>query len=324
MSREAAHSVPRVVRVKGDQAGRQIMETLIAAVRATPSVQVIEGAQAVRLEVEDGTVTGVWIADADAPGEPELIRSPAVLLAGGGSGGLYALTTNPPRIRGQVIGLAARAGAEIADPEFVQFHPTAIDCGEDPAPLATEALRGEGATLINSGWQALHAGPAPGRGTGPARCRGPRVSLPKPRQAGRRPMLDTRDALGAESLIRFPALAETCSTRGIDPVKGPIPVAVAAHYHMGGIATDLRTGIASLNRPLGQRRSRLHRACMAPTGWPPTGCSRRWSMPAAPQKILPKPPAALPRLPGWSWHRILQAAWPEMDPSKPFRRCANA
>ena len=78
------------------------------------------------------------------------LNGSAVLLAGGGSGGLYALTTNPPRIRGQVIGLAARAGALIADPEFVQFHPTAMDVRDDPAPLATEALRGEGAILINN------------------------------------------------------------------------------------------------------------------------------------------------------------------------------
>lgn len=237
LSREAAHSVPRVVRVKGDQAGRQIMETLIAAVRATPSVQVIEGAQAVRLEVEDGTATGVWIADADAPGKPVLIRSPAVLLAGGGSGGLYALTTNPARIRGQVIGLAARAGAEIADPEFVQFHPTAIATGEDPAPLATEALRGDGAVLVNAAgkrfMQAIH----------PDAELAPRDIVARAifaeTQAGRAPALDTRAAIGPELPERFPSVAAACARGGIDPVIQTIPVAAAAHYHMGGVATGL-------------------------------------------------------------------------------------
>ena len=117
MSREAAHSAARVVRVKGDQAGRQIMETLIAKVRATASVQVIEGALATGLETEGERVTGVWIRHTDPASGPVLIETPAVLLAGGGSGGLYAHTTNPPRIRGQVIGFAARAGAGVAGVE---------------------------------------------------------------------------------------------------------------------------------------------------------------------------------------------------------------
>ena len=150
MSLEAAHSKARVVRVKGDQAGHQIMETLIARVRATPSVQVAEKTLATGLEVEDGKVVGVWVRASGEGRGPVLIKTPAVLLAGGGSGGLFAHTTNPPRIRGQVIGFAARAGAVIADAEFVQFHPTAMDVGEDPAPLATEALRGEGAHLVNN------------------------------------------------------------------------------------------------------------------------------------------------------------------------------
>ena len=112
MSKEAAHSFARVVRVQGDQAGKAIMESLIAQVRETPSVQVMEGVLACGLEVNEGAVTGVWIeSSAKRRSRPVLVTSPAVLLAGGGSGGLYALTTNPPRIRGQVIGMAARAGA---------------------------------------------------------------------------------------------------------------------------------------------------------------------------------------------------------------------
>ena len=245
MSREAAHSKARVVRVKGDQAGREIMQTLIGAVRKTPSIQVLEGVLAQKLEVRDGTVTGVWIERAYAPSGATLIRSPAVLLAGGGSGGLFAVTTNPPRIRGQVIGMAARAGALVADPEFVQFHPTAIASGEDPAPLATEALRGEGATLINNAGARFMRSVHPDAELAPRDIVARAVYLE--RQAGRAPALDTRAALGAEVLTRFPAVVEACNRAGIDPVSQPIPVAPAAHYHMGGIATDA-LGQSSLGR----------------------------------------------------------------------------
>ncbi|MES2435979.1 MAG: L-aspartate oxidase [Pseudomonadota bacterium] len=243
LSREAAHGMARVVRVRGDQAGREIMAALIAEVARIPSVQVLEGVMAVGLQVQAGRVTGVAVAAADGAGAPVMLRGAAVLLAGGGSGGLYALTTNPPRIRGQVIGMAARAGAVIADAEFVQFHPTAIDIGEDPAPLATEALRGEGAVLINRDgvrfMQAVH----------PDAELAPRDIVARAifaeTQAGRRPMLDTRAALGAEITERFPAVVAACQRGGIDPVTQAIPIAAAAHYHMGGIAVS-KEGRSSL------------------------------------------------------------------------------
>lgn len=238
MNREAAHSAARVVRVKGDQAGQQIMQTLIAAVRAAPSVQVLENTQGQRLETEGDKVTGIWIARADMPSAPVLLRCPAVLLAGGGSGGLYAHTTNPPRIRGQVIGFAARAGARIADPEFVQFHPTAFDIGEDPAPLATEALRGEGAVLINAEGTRFMQDAHPDAELAPRDIVARAIFAET--QAGRRPMLDTRQALGDRVLSHFPTVAQTCARAGIDPLTQPIPVAVAAHYHMGGVAADMR------------------------------------------------------------------------------------
>lgn len=244
LSREAAHSFARVVRVKGDQAGAEIMAALIAQVRDTPSIQALEGTMARDLEVTDGRVTGVVLQEADGGRSgPVLLRGSAVLLAGGGSGGLYALTTNPPRIRGQVIGMAARAGALIADAEFVQFHPTAMDVGEDPAPLATEALRGEGAALINKRgerfMQAIHPDAELAPRDVVARAIYAEV------QAGNRPMLDTRAVLGEAINTQFPAVAEYCARNGIDPAKEPIPVAPAAHYHMGGIATDTQ-GCATL------------------------------------------------------------------------------
>jgi L-aspartate oxidase len=244
MSREAAHSFARVVRVKGDQAGAEIMAALIEKVRATPSIQVLEGTMALDLEVTEGNVTGIAIQSADDQrSAPVMLRGSAVLLAGGGSGGLYAVTTNPPRIRGQVIGMAARAGAMIADPEFVQFHPTAMDVGEDPAPLATEALRGEGAILINDQGERFMLAVHPDAELAPRDVVARAIFAQS--QAGRRPMLDTRDVLGEAIKTQYPAVAEACARNGIDPAIAPIPVAAAAHYHMGGIATDA-DGLATL------------------------------------------------------------------------------
>ncbi|WP_273247628.1 L-aspartate oxidase [Sediminimonas qiaohouensis] len=245
LSREAAHSMARVVRVQGDQAGHQIMRTLIDTVRATPSIQVIEGAMATTLEASGGAVTGVRVqSSADGGSEEICIRAPAVLLAGGGSAGLYALTTNPPRVRGQVIGMAARAGAIISDAEFVQFHPTAIDTGEDPAPLATEALRGEGAILVNRHGTRFMLDAHPDAELAPRDVVARAIFAQA--QAGNRPMLDTRAALGARIKTQFPAVASACARAGIDPEVDPIPVSAAAHYHMGGIDTDAR-GRASLD-----------------------------------------------------------------------------
>ncbi|SLN30635.1 L-aspartate oxidase [Pseudoruegeria aquimaris] len=245
LSLEAAHSYARVVRVKGDQAGREIMEALIAVARETPSVQVLEGVLATGIETDGGRATGVWLQSTDPanPSAPALLTAPAILLAGGGSAGLYALTTNPPRIRGQVIGMAARAGAVIADAEFVQFHPTAIDMGEDPAPLATEALRGEGATLVNAAGERFMLAEHPKAELGPRDIVARAIFAQT--QAGKRPMLDCREVFAGEGLARFPAVAEACARAGLDPLTAPIPVAAAAHYHMGGIETDL-SGQSSL------------------------------------------------------------------------------
>lgn len=244
LSREAAHSFARVVRIKGDQAGAQIMATLVAMVREASSIQILEGTTAVGLDVADGRVTGVEIRKASNEGSASvMLRGTAYLLAGGGSGGLYAVTTNPPRIRGQVIGMAARAGAQIADAEFVQFHPTAIDVGEDPAPLATEALRGEGAALINADGERFMEGIHPDMELAPRDIVARAIFAQS--QAGKQPMLDTRQVLGEGIKEQFPAVAEACLRNGIDPATQPIPVAAAAHYHMGGIATDIQ-GRASL------------------------------------------------------------------------------
>lgn len=246
-SREAAHSAARVVRVKGDQAGAEIMRALIAELRRTPSVQVVEAAQAVALESDGTQVTGVFLTSVDAPdAEPVLLRGTAHVLATGGSSGLYEQTTNPARIRGQGIGMAARAGARIADAEFVQFHPTAIDVGEDPTPLATEALRGEGAALIDKTGHRFMANIHPDGELAPRDIVARAVYLHA--QSGLRPALDTRAAIGSEIATQFPSVTDACTRNGVDPVSETIPVTASAHYHMGGVATDMagRSSLAGL------------------------------------------------------------------------------
>src|SRR5882757_1687578 len=151
LGREAAHSLPRIVHVKGDGAGAAISATLAARASDQGCITLLEGFHAIELAMEGGRVTGIF-ARSGIGHDARLIlfRARAVILATGGLGALYAVTTNPLEARGEGLGMAARAGALIADPEFVQFHPTAIAIGRDPAPLATEALRGEGSGLVNA------------------------------------------------------------------------------------------------------------------------------------------------------------------------------
>lgn len=242
MSKEAAHSFARVVRVKGDQAGAAIMKALIEEVDRTPSITVIEGATALELWVEENTMQGVVVSEHHQT--PYMIQAKAYLLAAGGAGSLYLKTTNPPSVRGLALGLAAKAGAVIADAEFVQFHPTAMDVGIDPNPLATEALRGDGAVLINRHgvryMRDVHADAE----------MAPRDIVARANfyqhQAGNMPMLDTRHAIGARIKTDYISVYRYCTQAGIDPVKEPIPIVPAAHYHMGGIATA-KDGRSSIN-----------------------------------------------------------------------------
>jgi L-aspartate oxidase len=246
LSREAAHSAKRIVRVAGDRAGRAIMEALIATVSRTPSIRVVEGFEAEDLVIDAGRVTGLQIARHDDPQRTATLEAGAVVLATGGIGGIFAVTTNPGHARGTGIAMAARAGAVIADTEFVQFHPTAIDIGADPAPLATEALRGEGATLVNKAGERFMARLHPDAELAPRDvvARGVFQEI----AAGRGAFLDCRTAIGAKFATSFPTVHARCMAAGIDPVRRPIPVVPAEHYHMGGIRTDEngRTGVAGL------------------------------------------------------------------------------
>jgi L-aspartate oxidase len=240
LSREAAHSAKRIVRVSGDRAGAAIMRALVAAVRATPSIRLLEHYDAEDLIVTNDRVTGVRLIRSEARGNGtfDLLPASSVVLATGGIGRLYALTTNPAYARGEAMAFAARTGAAIADAEFVQFHPTAIDIGADPAPLATESLRGEGAILVNGQGHrfmpALH--PAAELAPRDIVARGVFAEI----AAGRGAFLDCRSAIGSRFPTSFPTVYGFCTEAGIDPETELIPVAPAAHYHMGGIATDLR------------------------------------------------------------------------------------
>jgi L-aspartate oxidase len=233
-SLEAAHSRARVARVKGDQAGRAIMEAVTVAALSAPHIQVKVGWRLrALLQDANGRVRGVI---AEHEGALTEITAAATILATGGIGGLYAVTTTPAELTGDGLGLAAQAGALIADPEFVQFHPTAIDIARDPAPLATEALRGEGAVLINADGERFMARYHPAAELAPRDVVARAIHAE--REAGRIAFLDARDAVGAHFPEEFPAVFAACLAGGVDPRVQPIPVAPACHYHMGGIATD--------------------------------------------------------------------------------------
>ena len=237
LSREAAHSQRRIVRVGGDMAGAAIMAALVAAVRRTPSIRVMEGYVAERLRAEGPYVSGLVARDRRGGlSDRILLTTRAVVLASGGIGHLYEVTTNPPESRGEGVAMAARAGALIADPEFVQFHPTAVDVGRDPAPLATEALRGEGATIVDRDGVRFMFEIHPDGELAPRDIVARAVHEAK--IAGRGAFLDCRTAIGADFAARFPTVYAACVAAGIDPVAEPIPIAPAAHYHMGGVHVD--------------------------------------------------------------------------------------
>jgi len=241
-SLEAAHSRARVARVGGDGAGAAIIQAVIAAVRTSSQIEVREGARVTALvQGHGGRVLGVL---AQIDGREVEIRAAATILATGGLGGLYAVTTNPAAARGEGLALAWRAGAEIVDPEFVQFHPTALDVGVDPAPLATEALRGEGARLVNADGAPVVDDP---RGDLAPRDVVARAIAAEIAQGGQ-VFLDARAAVGQAFPEEFPAVFAACRAAGLDPRTQLMPVAPAAHYHMGGIAADAqgRTSLAGL------------------------------------------------------------------------------
>jgi L-aspartate oxidase len=242
---EGGHSRARVVHAGGDATGAELERALIEAVRADPDVRSVEHAFLVDLVTDGAAVVGalLWVG-----GRPQLVRASTVVLASGGAGQLFAVTTNPSLSSGDGPAAALRAGAVLADLEFVQFHPTALHVAGDPRPLISEAMRGEGAVLRDGAGAPVMAGAHP-------------LGDLAPRDVVTRGMAVRMEALGVEHLWldatgvpparlerRFPSILARCRAAGIEPTREWIPVSPAAHYLMGGVVTDLdgRTSLPGL------------------------------------------------------------------------------
>jgi L-aspartate oxidase len=245
LGKEAAHSRHRIVHAHGDQTGAEVARTLVAKVRESSAITVQETARVLELLLMED-VDGVRCAGvrASIAGQAVEIVADATVLATGGCGQIYRYTTNPQVATGDGFAIAHRAGVRLADMEFVQFHPTALDTPENPLALISEAVRGEGAILLNGRGQRFM----------PKRHR---LAELAPRDVVAREIFREQqehgtvflDAtrLGAQFAERFPGIFRICRARGIDPAQEPIPVTPAAHYMMGGVVTDL-AGRSSLSR----------------------------------------------------------------------------
>jgi L-aspartate oxidase len=259
-TREGGHSRSRVVHAGGDATGAELERALTEAVRATPAVRSLEHAFLVDLLTRDGRVTGALLWSG---GQPREVRAGAVVLASGGAGQLYADTTNPPLSTGDGVAAALRAGAVLADLEFVQFHPTALHVEGDqarspgdhpggppdpPRPLISEAMRGEGAVLRDGDGTPVMAGVHPLGDLAP-RDVVTRAMAARMAATGARHLWLDATSIPAEQLERrFPTILARCRAAGIEPSRQPIPVSPAAHYLMGGVLTDLdgRTSLPGL------------------------------------------------------------------------------
>jgi L-aspartate oxidase len=244
LGREAAHSVRRVLHA-GDATGREIGRVLWSRVRALPAVEVVDHALATDLMVTDARVAGVGFYDRD--GRFHQARARATLLATGGAGQVFRETTNPAVATGDGIALAYQAGARVADLEFVQFHPTALNQAGAPRFLISEALRGEGARLVNDRREPFMAGYHPDADLAPRDIVARSIARESERTGGS-VYLTLAHLDAAYVRRRFPTIDETCRSIGLDLARDLIPVGPAAHYIMGGVDTDEwgRTSLAGL------------------------------------------------------------------------------
>jgi L-aspartate oxidase len=247
---EGGHSRHRIVHSGDDATGAEVHRVLREALLASP-VEILDSTAALDLLLaEGGAVGGLLAATIGSGGEldPGVVAAGSVVLAAGGLGQAFATTTNPPGVTGDALALAARAGARLRDPEFVQFHPTVLwQDGAGQRPLITEALRGAGAVLRDLDGRPLMAGRHPLGDLAP-RDVVSAVMHERIDEGVRHRGLDAT-ALGASVLeTGFPTATAACRARGIDPVTEFIPVAPGAHYSCGGIQADLdgRTSVPGL------------------------------------------------------------------------------
>jgi L-aspartate oxidase len=241
LGREAAHSRRRIVHSHGDQTGAEVARALIDRVSGSPRIDVLERTRVLDLIVADNKCHGVRATVAGLATE---IIAYATVLATGGCGQVYKYTTNPQVATGDGYAIAHRAGARLADMEFVQFHPTALETPENPLALISEAVRGEGAVLRNDAGERFMVKKHRLAELAPRDVVAREIF--RQRESGSRVWLDARK-LGASFKKRFPGIFAVCRARGINPGKDLIPVIPAAHYMMGGIVTDL-SGHSSLER----------------------------------------------------------------------------
>ncbi|QFY15030.1 L-aspartate oxidase [Nonomuraea phyllanthi] len=246
LTREGGHRRRRIVHAGGDATGAEVQRALVEAVRAEPRIEIIEHALVLDLLKDaKGRAAGVTlhVMGEGARDGVGAVRAKAVVLATGGMGQVYAATTNPAVSTGDGVALALRAGAVVRDIEFVQFHPTVLWLGEGSTgqqPLISEAVRGEGAYLVD------HAGERFMQGVHELADLAPRdvvakAILRRMRETGRDHLYLDGRAFGREKWeTRFPTIYAVCREHGIDPATEPIPVAPAAHYASGGVRADLR------------------------------------------------------------------------------------
>ena len=232
LSREGGHGARRVVHADGDATGAEVMRALNQAVTASETVTIMVGRVVDLVRVGDH-VGGVLTADAK---KRTIYLAPAVVMATGGAGRMYSHTTNPPGVTGDGIMIAGRAGARLADLEFVQFHPTALLVGKDPMPLLTEALRGEGATLVDPHGRRFMDQYHPMAELAPRDIVARAIYWQYDRGSGA--YLDCRRIPNFHE--RFPTVTAHAMSVDLDPVEHLLPVSPAAHYFMGGIDTDSR------------------------------------------------------------------------------------
>jgi len=238
-TREGAHSLPRILHANGDATGREIGRALLERVSRNPRIRLHERVTTSELILRDGRVTGITALD--AAGEARQFSGDGVLLASGGAGQVYRDTTNPSVATGDGIAMAYRVGAEVADMEFYQFHPTALGLEGEPRFLLSEALRGEGAYLRNSQGERFMERFHPLKELAPRDVVARAIARESRGASGELlPVyLDMRHVTGKDLNARFPGISSFLKNYGLELAHDLIPVRPAAHYLMGGVRTDL-------------------------------------------------------------------------------------
>jgi L-aspartate oxidase len=232
VTREGGHSRRRIVHAGGDATGAEVQRALDDA---AAMLDIRTSHVALRVLHDGATVTGVWAGNPDGYG---IVSAPSVILASGGLGHLYGATTNPDGSTGDGIALALWAGVPVSDLEFIQFHPTMLfGSGGGRRPLVTEAIRGEGAILLDGQGNSVTAGVHPMGDLAPRDVVAAAIDARLRETGDPCVFLDARGIAGFEA--RFPTVTAACREAGIDPVRQPIPVVPGAHYSCGGVVTDV-------------------------------------------------------------------------------------